>query len=112
MANDERLWLIQCDETGEVNPQELAEAMMEVAGILRRVGGAVKMMARRRRVVDDPPLYLTERVDVLWTPHAPLPRRRRQEAPPPQVEDFDDAEAEAEAEAVEEDLERVAAGGG
>lgn len=90
MPADERIWLIEADETGEVDPRELAEAMMEVAGILRRIGGAVKMIARRRQVIEDPPLYLTERIDVMWAPHAPLPRRARQEEPPPQAADFEE----------------------
>lgn len=96
-ATDERIWIINADESGEVNPAELADAMFEVAGILRRIGGAVQMISRRRRVLEEPPLYLTERVDVMWAPHAPLPRQRRAE-PPPQSADFETGDGAGEAE--------------
>lgn len=76
MADDTtRLWRVPMDpESGEVDLDVFGETLTELGGILRRAGGACKLIARRREV--RPGVYVTESISVGWTLHAPLPRRR------------------------------------
>jgi len=86
MPSDDRIWTVECDETGEVDPDELVGAFVECAGIVRRIGGAFTIAARRRQ--GEPGVYLTEAVVIGWKAHLPMSKRRRQ-----QREELEEAQA-------------------
>jgi hypothetical protein len=82
---DERVWIVECHpELGEVDPDELAAAMVEAGGMVRRLGGALRITGQRRQVAEG--LYVTERVIFQWTLHLPLVRRRSVAQPPQETE--------------------------
>lgn len=84
---DERIWTVEAHpQTGEVEQEELAQELLGLVPMLTRLGGGVSIVARRAKD-DETGLYYTDRVDIGWTLHAPLPKRpKRQEAPQEPVE--------------------------
>lgn len=110
--NTTRLWTVPPHpETGEVDLELFGEALEEVAALIRRAGGAARQIARRRELKDFPGVYITESVEIMWTLHAPLPRKPRA-ARPPEVAEEPEVEPPPVDELDDEELEVAAAGNG
>lgn len=71
----ERVWTVPCfvrADSGELlrDPGQVREAMLELAGILMRIGGMVQMVTRREEI--SPGAIETTEVIVRWRSYAPV----------------------------------------
>lgn len=97
MAQDQpadRLGILQAEEGElEVSADLLAQEMVELATVLRLIGGAVTIATERVRVSDDPAdpdVWATWRVMWRWKSGGPTARRRHVEPVPEVVEVVDE----------------------
>jgi hypothetical protein len=89
LAPRPRLWVVEADpETGELDPEQITEAIVEAATIVNRVGGVVLIASRREELPPDTwgvpveGVYGTTALVVKWESYAPVPRP--QPAPEPE----------------------------
>lgn len=80
-----RQWVIEADDTGELDENEIALALAEAALIVRRVGGVVMVQSLRRQL--DPELYgdnfyVTGALAVRWESYSPAVEKHQEAAEP------------------------------
>lgn len=92
-----RTWEVpEHPETGTLDLDVFGHTLEEVAALLHRVGGAVRLISKREQI--RPEVYVTVGVTVQWTLHAPTPPRsvrRRHQAEGPRAGTPDEKDIEA-----------------
>jgi hypothetical protein len=71
-TTNDRQWVVDADPFA-VEDEDLMHAIAEAAVVLRRVGGAILIVADRVQVA--PEMYETERLIFKWSSYAPAKRQ-------------------------------------
>lgn len=88
----QRIWTLGIDpETGDVDAEQLAQLAVDVATVVRMVGGVATIGRHDREV--EPEQFVTDGIVARWTSFAPAQRLEQPEGEPEPVEEPEPAAA-------------------